>query len=397
MPKKSLTAASVERMKVPKSGQVEYFDAGYPGLSLRVSYGGRKAWSMFYRYGGKLNRLSLGIYPAMSLAEAREAWREARKSVTRGIDPAGTKGAARPSTIFSAVVTEWLQRDQSGNRSVESVTRLVHRELIPVWDNRPIQEIGRREILDLIDSITDRGSPVMANRTHACLHRIFNWAIGRGIITTHPMIGLSKQKETSRDRVLSDDELVKVWKAADAELAYPFGDAIRLLILTGARREEIGQLRWSEIDGDTIHLEGARTKNGERHDIPLSAPARALLEGLPKMSECDFVFSSFGTKPIAAWGIAKERLDAIVQIEPWRIHDLRRTVATGLQRLGIGLQVVESVLGHTSGSRAGIIGIYQRHTYANEKRMALEAWGAHVAGLIAGPTATNVVPLRSVS
>ena len=176
--------------------------------------------------------------------------------------------------------------------------------------------------------------------------------------------------------------LLQVWNGA-AALAYPFGPAHQLLILTGARREEIGALRWSEIHGDTITLEGARTKNGEPHLIPLSAPARALLDGLPRF-DSDFVFSVDGRKYITAWSTAKEKLDAIVKIEPWRIHDFRRIVATGCQRLGVGLQVVEAILGHTAGSRAGIVGVYQRHAYADEKRSALEAWGAHVMALIEG-------------
>jgi integrase len=396
MPKKTLTAASVERLKAPKSGQVEYFDQGYPGLALRVSYGGRKAWSMFYRLHGKLNRMGLGIFPAMSLAEAREAWREARKSVARGIDPSQAIGAGtRPSTAFSGVAEEWLQRDQADNKSAHIVRRIVARELTPVWGSRPITEISRRDVRDLIDGITDRGAPVMARRVHSRLHRLFAWCVGRDIITVNPMVGLPKPgSETSRDRVLVDGEVVEVWNGA-ASLGAPFGSAHQLLILTGARREEIGGLRWSEIDGDTIKLKGERTKNGEAHDIPLSAPARALLASVPRIAGSDFVFTSTGEKPIAAWSNAKLKLDALVTIEPWRVHDLRRTVATGLQKLGVNLQTVEAILGHTGGSRAGIVGVYQRHTYSDEKRSALEAWGAHVIALIEGRAVGKVVPLRS--
>ena len=396
MPKKTLTAASVERLKAPKSGQVEYFDTGYPGLSLRVSYGGRKAWSMFYRLHGKLHRMSLGIFPAMSLAEAREAWRETRKQVASGIDPSGAKGLARLSTAFAAVVEEWLQRDQSGNKSIAAMRRIVANEWLPAWGNRPIEDIGRRDILALIDSIADRGSVVMARRVQARLHRFFRWCVGRGIIAVNPAADLPKPgSETKRDRVLTDDELVQVWKGA-AALAYPFGPAHQLLILTGARREEIGALRWSEIHGDTITLEGARTKNGEPHLIPLSAPARALLDGLPRF-DSDFVFSVDGRKYITAWSTAKEKLDTIVKIDPWRIHDFRRVVASGCQRLGVSLQVVEAILGHTAGSRAGIVGIYQRHAYADEKRSALQAWGAHVIGLIESRPQGKVVPLPRAS
>lgn len=397
MPKKSLTAAAVERIKPPAKGQVEYFDAGYPGLSLRVSYGGRKAWSMFYRLHGKLHRTSLGIFPAMTLAEAREAWREARKSVTRGIDPAGAARWAAPATAFSTVVEEWLQRDQADNKSAHIVARIVARELIPAWGSRPITEITRRDVRDLIDGIADRGAVVMARRVHAKLHRLFAWAVGRDILTVSPMTGLPKPgSETSRDRVLTDDELVAVWNGA-GKLSYPFGPAHQLLILTGARREEIGRLRWSEVAHDRIELKGERTKNGEAHIIPLSAPARALLEALPRFAGSDFVFSSDGSKPIAAWARAKKQIDKLAAIDPWRVHDLRRTVATGLQRLGVSLQVVEAILGHTAGSRAGIVQIYQRYSYADEKRAALEAWGAHVIALIEGRPVGKILPMTRAS
>ena len=396
MPKKTLTAASVERLKAPKSGQVEYFDAGYPGLSLRISYGGRKAWSMFYQLNGKLNRMSLGIYPAMTLAEAREAWREARKDVARRIDPA-RRSLAPPATAFAAVAQEWLQRDQANNKSIGTVRRIVERELIPAWGNRPIAEIGRRDVRDLIDGIADRGAVIMARRTHGHLHRLFVWAVGRDIIASNPAADLPKPgSETRRDRVLSDDELAAVWKGA-ASLGVPFGPAHRMLILTGARREEIGRLRWSEIDGDTIKLKGERTKNGEPHDIPLSAPARALLDSLPRFAGSDFVFSVDGSKHITAWSSAKEKLDCLVKIEPWRVHDLRRTVATGMQKIGVNLQTIETILGHTAGSRGGIVGVYQRHSFADEKRAALEAWGAHVIALIEGRAPGTVVPMKHIA
>jgi integrase len=393
MPKKTLTAASVESLRAPKSGQVEYFDKGYPGLSLRVSYGGRKTWSAFYRLHGKLHRVGLGVFPAMSLAEAREAWRETRKDVARGINPARSSASPRaPSTSFADVAREWLERDQAGNKSAPAVRRIVERELIPAWGNRPIGEIGRRDVRDLIDAIADRGAVVMARRVHGYLHRLFVWAVGRDIIAVNPATNLPLPgSETRRDRVLTDAELLAVWSSTEA-LGFPFGPAYRLLILTGARREEIGRLKWSEIDGDTIKLKGERTKNGEPHNIPLSAPARALLETLPRFAGGDFVFSTDGHKHVSTWSNAKERIDALVKIEPWRLHDFRRSVATGLQRLGVNLQVIEAILGHVGGSRSGIVAVYQRHSFEREARAALEAWGRHVLGLVEGKT-ENVVQL----
>jgi integrase len=219
--------------------------------------------------------------------------------------------------------------------------------------------------------------------------------VGRGIIQTNPLTDLPKPgEETRRDRVLSDEELIAVWNAAE-QLGWPYEPAVQLLILTGARREEVGQLRWSEIADRTIELKGDRTKNGEPHNIPLSAPALALLEQAPRIGGSDFVFTFTGKAPVTTWSRAKAKLDALSQVTSWRIHDLRRTTATNLQKMGVPLQVTEAILGHTAGSRGGIIGIYQRHNYASEKRAALKAWGARVMALVEGRTA-NVVTINAV-
>jgi integrase len=174
-----------------------------------------------------------------------------------------------------------------------------------------------------------------------------------------------------RDRVLSDSELAQVWSTA-AELGWPFGMATQLLILTAARLNEIWQLRWDEIHGDEIRLVGARTKTGQPHIIPLSQAAQAILQAVPKFAGNDFVFAGRN------WSGGKAAIVAKVKIAPWRTHDLRRTVATGLERLGTPLQVTEAILGHVSGSKSGVVGIYQRHSFAAEKREALEKWARHI-------------------
>jgi integrase len=390
MPRRALTAASVGRIKPPRSGQVDHFDKGYPGLSLRVSYGGGKSWVFLYRIGGKLRRMTLGTYPAMGLAEARAAWREAREEVVAKRDPA--RKVERPSMIFSTVAEEWLRRDQAKNRSLHEIRRVVDRELISRWGDRSIADIHRRDVLDLLDALIDRGSPIMARRTHAHAHRLFGWAIKRGIIESNPAANMDRPPPSSRERVLTDDEIAQLWRAAN-QTELPFGPIFKLLLLTGARRMEIGGLRWSEIGDQEIILPGARTKNGIAHIIPLSAPAIAVIEQVPHISGTDFLF---GVKPASgSWNRAKERLDAkIATTTPWRLHDIRRSVATGLQKLHIPLQVTEAVLGHTAGSRAGVVGIYQRHDYADEKRAALEAWGAHVMALVEGRAPGKVVPMR---
>ncbi len=393
MPKRPLTDASVKRIKVPESGQVDCFDQGYPGLALRLSYGGGRSFVYFYRINGKLRRLTLGTYPALTLAQAREAWRRAKQEVALGRDPGHSGSIGVGATDFRGVFTEWMARDQSKNRSAPIVAAKLEKNVLKHWANRPIGTITRRDVLDVLDAIVDRGAVVQARRIHAYLSRLFSWAVGRGIIEINPMANLPKPgSETKRDRVLTDDELLSVWNAA-SELAYPFGPCVQMLILTGARRDEISRLRWSEINGDSITLDGDRTKTGVPHLIPLSTPARAILEAVPRFSGSEFVFTNSGSTPASDWGRAKAKLDRLCHVEGWTVHDLRRTCATGLQRLGVLLQVTESVLGHTGGSRAGVVGIYQRHDYAAEKRAALQAWGQHVLALIEGRTA-NVLPMR---
>lgn len=379
--KRHLTDASVQRIKPPAAGTVEIFDLGYPGLALRIGHGGAKSFELFYRVGGKLRRETLGRWPGVSLADAREAWRKTREAIAKGEDPSRRNGADAPAMLFERVVEEWLKRDQSKNKasSQYQVHRSLEVDLLPAWRGKRVDEITKRDIHNLLDSIADRGAPIMARRVQAYVRRFFRWCIERDILKTDPTAGMPRVGNgKSRDRVLTDDELAKVCRAAEG----PFGSATRLLILTGARREEITQLRWSEIDGDTIKLEGRRTKTGAPLIIPLSAPASALLATLPRIGGSDFVFTTSGRKPISGWSRPKIDLDHRSGISEWRIHDLRRTVATGMQKLGFTLQTVEAVLGHGSGSRGGIVGVYQRHDYAAEKRAALEAWGAHVMALV---------------
>ena len=373
--KKHLTDAAVQRIKPPKDGILEIFDLGYPGLALRIGHGGAKTFEQFYRVGGKLKRETLGRWPAISLADARNAWRKTREALAKGDNP--SHGAKAPAMLFEHVAEEWLRRDQSRNKasSQYQVGRSLEVDLLPAWRGKRVDEITKRDVHDLLDTIADRGAPVMARRVQAYVNRFFAWCIERDILKADPTAGMERVGNgTSRDHVLSDEELARVWRAADGV----YGMVVRMLALTGARREEIAQLRWSEITDNTITLEGGRTKTGAPHIIPLSSAAKALLAGVPRIAGSDFVFAINGTKPITAWSSPKIALDAASGVTGWRIHDLRRTVATGMQKLGIPLPVTEAVLGHTSGFRGGIVGVYQRAA-------ALEAWGKHVTASVKRP------------
>jgi integrase len=373
VPKRVLSDLTVKRAKPPTNGQVDIFDAGYPGFALRVSYGGGKSWVYFYRIGGRLRRRSLGAYPAVTLAEARQLWRDAKHQVSLGRDP----GWQRASDLnFESVAREWLKRDQADKRSLKEVTRIVEKELIPEWGQRSIRDIRRHDILVLSDRIADRGATTMARRVMAYVHRLFRWAKSRDLIESNPATDLPKPgREVARDRVLNDAELAAVWKAA-VEIGWPYGPAAQLLILTGARRAEIAELKWSEIHGNTIKLSGARTKNAEPHDMPLSEQALDVLSRMPRIAGSEYVFG----KPLrsGAWSNAKIKFSA-AKIQPWRIHDLRRTASTGMNELGTEPHIVEAVLGHTI---KGVAGVYNRAKYEAAKRAALEAWGAHVMALV---------------
>ena len=386
MATRNLTAISVERMAPPKRGQVDIFVKGFPGLALRVSYGGRKAWSFVYRHAGKVRRFQLGTYPALSLSEAREAWRAARQQVERGADPSETQ-RRDASAMFESVMAEWLARDQGKNRSLAATTRLLNADVLPYWRRLRIDEIGRRDVLEVIDRVTDRGSPVMARQLHVVLHRLFRWSVGRGIIEANPLTDLDlPENNPPRKRFLTDAELALVMRAA-GELG-GYGAVVKLLALTGCRRQEIADLTWDEIDGDGIRLDGNRRKNAEPLTVKLSAPARAIIDALPRSS--DRVFSGSRRAALGHWARLKGQLDAKVAelnngpLPHWNLHDLRRTLAVGLQKLGIGLQVVERVLGHGSraGSRSGVVGIYQAYCYDKEAGDALAVWGQHVMRLL---------------
>jgi integrase len=384
MSKRALTDAAVKRLKPPKAGQADVFDRGYPGFAIRLSYGGKRSWIYFYRINGRLRRMTLGNYPSLSLAEAREAWRNARNDVQAGREPTRPRDPSDTDSTFERALDNWLKRDQGNNRTKDAIKRLIDKDATPAWRHRHIADIGRADVFDVIDRVVDRGSPITARRLHAHLHRFFTWHVGRGKIPLNPMAHLPKPAaETKRDRVLSDKELVAVWKAAE-EMGWPFGHAVRILILTGARREEIGGLKWAEIESDTITLAGDRTKNGEPHTVPLNKPALNVIQDLPRIASSERAFTTNGKTSVSGWSRAKRNLDDLSKVKDWRIHDLRRTVATGLQKLGVALVVIEAVLGHSSGSRSGVVGIYQRHSFDAEKRAALDAWGDRVSRLTRG-------------
>jgi integrase len=408
-------------MRPPASGRIEVRDADSP-LVFRLTSDGARSMSVRTRLHGRQVRFT---YPRAAvihnLGDARRWAHKVIDSCKEGTDPreAERKAQAAVRDTVGAVAAEWLKRDQCGNRSHDEVKRIIDRDVLGAWGGRRIQEITRRDAIELIDAIADRGAVTMARRVQTHIHRLFRWAVARGIVEASPVTDLPKPgRIVKRDRVLSDDEVARVWAAAEA-VGWPFGQVVQLLILTGARRSEIGRLEWRELDLDAgvLRIDGARTKNGEPQDIPLSPAAIDILNALPRVADADgnqvrHVFTTTGESPVSGWSRAKLALNnkdlklrreeaeeagqdpiAVEPLAEWRLHDLRRTVATGLQRLGQRLEVIEAVLGHVSGSRGGIVGIYQRHNFADEKHAALVAWAEHVVKIIGGKPA-KVVPIR---
>ena len=389
MTKKALTVVAVERVRPPARGQIELFDKGFPGLALRVSYAGGKSFGFYYRFGGKLRRINFGTYPAIGLLEAREAWRAARIALAKGDDPGRRDTVTRTDTV-EAVVTDWIKRDQvprnraSTVRGVEGAFRF---DVLPAWGSRQIRTIGKRDVIELLDGIMDRGAVVKARRLYAYLCRFFKWAYQREIIPTNPIAGIEKPgKEIARERVLTGDEIAAIWRALGDH--GPHGAAARVLLLTGARISEISTVKWSEIDGATIKLEGSRTKNGRPHTIPLSSTARSIIEAMPHVGE--YVFTRDGKRPVRGFDKIKIEVDGKTKIADWRWHDFRRVVSTGLHELGVEPHIVEAILGHAV---AGVAGVYNRARYDALKAAALQAWGAHVTALVEGRASGKVVAL----
>jgi len=390
-----LTARKVENWK-PSAARREVLDRD--GLYFIIQPSGVKSWALRYRRrsDGKAIKHTIGSYPRVSLKDARSTATALRADVERGADPHGDKVVARRrdaevNDSFEAVARRFIAEHQfRNNRSWEWAARRLG--LVDRWGARRIGDITRADAIAALDEISAR-APILANRIHALLSKLFRWADTKGIANANPCAHLERAREQSRDRVLDDTELRKIWLAA-GELGQPYAGIVRLLILTGQRRNEIAGLRWSEIDleGRVLHLPAARTKNAKPHDVPLSAAALAIVAGLPRLVDVDRVFT-VKRKPVAGFSKMKERLDAASDVTDWTLHDIRRSVASGLQKLGIRLEVTEAVLNHRSGSMAGIVGVYQRHDYAVEKRDALARWADYVDGLGIGRKA-NVVTLR---
>jgi integrase len=346
------------------------------GLYLVVQPTGSKSWAVRYRHGGKSAKHTIGPYPAFDLKQARDAAGKILRAVAEGRNPK----QQQTGTVAKAVerfLNEYGKRYRP--KPLYEATRRLQLYVVDNWGGRKLDSITRADVKAMLAVIE---APIAANRVHSIVRKFFNWAVEEDLIANSPIAGVgAPNPETSRDRVLTDEELKAVWLAGHKE-GYPFGSILQLLILTGQRRGEVAGMRWSEIDFDSGRwtLRRERTKNGRRHEVPLASQAVEMLKKMPRIGD-RYVFTMNGTAAFNGFK-AKERFDRLAQIEPWVVHDLRRTTASGLAKLGVSLVVIEKVLNHISGSLAGIVGVYQRHEFAVEKRAALQRWADHVEGLV---------------
>jgi integrase len=420
--KRNLTDRYLKSLKGSKNGKpYDVRDAEIRGLRVRVMPGGERTFVLLARYhhGGDPTRRALGTYPILGLAEAREKARKWRDLIKRGIDPAQEEEREHAAelrkrkTTFLAVAEDFIREKLPYERKGREVERDIRREFIPVWGDRPITDITALDVRAVIKRIRGEGKIYQAHNLLGYARRVFNWAIGQhayGIESSpcdrlKPREIIGEKKE--RTRILNDAELRAAWKAAD-RLGYPYGPLFKLLMLTGQRRSEVAEARWAEFDlaKKLWAIPAERMKAGAAHVVPLSDDVLAILQSLPKFERGDYAFSmTFGAKPVNGFDKAKERLDAEMlkvsrEDDPkatppdFVVHDLRRTVRTGLSAIpNISDLVRELVIGHT---KPGLHKVYDQYAYLDEKRFALDAWAARLRSIIEPPRA-NVVELEQAS
>ena len=340
----------------------------------------------------------------MSLSEAREIAREWREDLRRGIDPKEKEAdrlreqAQRRADTFESTFEAFADDHLTTLRTGAVVKASIINHVFPLWRDRPVKDIKRADVIDLMRQLK-KVAPIGSNRILAYLKRFFGWCIDQALLEASPAAAVKKpSKENQRDRYLTESEIRAIWLAC--ERAGVFGRAFQLMLALGQRRGEIGAMKWSEIDLErcTWSLSRDRTKANRAHDVPLSPVAMDILNACPRLG--DFVFATGrGSASISGWGKAKKRVDALAAfdggaIAEWHLHDLRRTCATYLAKLGTDRIIISKVLNHAEG---GVTGIYDRHAYEAQKRHALEAWGKYLIATISNEAQNNVLQLRARS
>jgi integrase len=372
--RKALNAKSLEGLK-PDIKPYEVHDVLCPGLSIRVSTQGRKVFTVKYRYGLKQRRIRLGVYPLVTLAQAREKALEALRQVDVGIDPAARRRqlGMRVRDVCEDYIRHYAR---PRNRSWKETERILDREFVTVHGEQDVRHVTRADIIALMDRAIERGAKYQANRIHAHLRKFYAWCLERGIVETSPVLGTrAPTREQARDRVLNEAEIVDVLNACAAD-SYPYRQFVPLLLATAQRRGEVSRMLWSDVDleAKVWVIPSSLSKNGKAHVVPLSEYALGLLREIPRFPDCEIVFSTTRRAPISGFSKAIRHIHARSGTSEWRFHDLRRTAASGMAKLGAAPHVIEKVLNHISGM-SPLAATYNRYAYDAERREALEAWG----------------------
>lgn len=449
-----ITKVAVEAVPLPSAGKREHlWDDRLKGFGVMVTDKGVRSYLVQYRIGGRsaqTRRVTIGKHGSPWTAEkARQRAADLLEQARRNVDPFDAERAkvaaereAKVKAAASLAVSERLAFSTFAARFIDKYAKVhqarswretegvINRDLVPKFGTTPLTAIEDADIVELIEALGERG-PSAALKGYKALRQIFAYAVDKERrhlpAGKNPMAGIKPPaKMGKRERTLSDAELRLVWLAAGG-LGWPFGPIVRLLILTGQRRDEVAGISWTEIDKEARRwlLPGTRSKNGLPNLVPLSEPALSVVAELPvikavreagdKRPDPRLLFTTTGETAVSGFSKVKARLDAsmldlmkkeaveagagedevaALAVEPWTLHDLRRTLATGCQRLGFPVEVTEAVINHVSGTRAGIVGVYQTYRYEKEKRSALDAWARHVTEVVTGKAAAdNVIVL----
>jgi integrase len=425
-----LTERAIAALKPAEPGKrYQLMDTLVHGFGVRVTDRGERSFIFYARYPGKPGpaRRRLGQVGKLSLSEARDKAKEWRAQIERGIDPAVEKERARREeeerreNSFAAVAREFIRMAVIGpnpakpkQRKGLEVARDIEREFISRWGKRPITDITQRDVIKVIDAAVERGSPYQAHNLLGHVRRLFNWAIARGVYGLRERSPCDRMKpkevigkKALRQRVLKNDELRAFWRATESA-GYPYGPLFRMLALTGQRKSEVAGARWREFDVEKRLwvIPAERMKMDAAHVVPLTDEVLALLAQLPRFKQGDRLFSTtFGAKPVNGFSKAKELLDRRmlvalregeehpdeIELPPFVIHDIRRTMRTGLSALPVPDMVRELVIAH---ARPGLHKVYDQYAYLDEKRHALELWAARLRSIVDPPPGANVVALR---
>lgn len=392
MPRRTLTARFVDTVSVET--RTDIWDDVVRGLVLRVAPTGVKSWTVVYTRtsDGAKRRLTIGKFPAIDLHAARSKALAALTSISGGDDPAAKKRARREGMTVRELAGLYIEKYAKRNkRTWAEDQRLLNVEVIPALGSTKVLEVRKRDLLDLIEAKADAGYLAQSTQLLAVVRKMFNWAVESDYLETSPAAGVKpRAKPSKRDRVLTDEEIRRIWdQVAVADVHPATRSILQLLFLTGQRSGEVCGIRLSEVDLERSvwTIPGDRTKNGLVHVVPLAPQALAIIQDAAAQTEPDRsapLFSRTG-EPVESNAVSKAvRLKFQWGLDQWTPHDIRRTFATRVAALGVSPHVVEAMLNHVSGFRAGVAGIYNRHQYDEEKRAAFENWERRLNHLIAG-------------